>query len=1002
VTVTRATRTLQLRIHERETTTPADGTVEFTLAHDRLAAIPSFGGQAVRPTEGRTESTPYWIEVVDVDGEFTADLAVGGRMAMLGRILELRLATDGGAFATVDLRRLSALEGGAEGRYRLECSDERWIERRTLLFENTTSWQFDPPGRAAAWMDRPAAGERGAAAATQRYGVDAIATDFVRVWLPIPPSAVNVSETMVEVLEDDLLEEPSLAGGAFTALRFRTGGTDRPVLRFDDDPKQSLQGQLSNPLGPYLRGPGRFWSWFVVYWPSHGLANGDRITGRLYWPTGIRTTEATPYLIGGVDGIRAPALWQEIVEGQHGDPVQSHDPDAFTALAGDVYPRAWYRITAPKPRDQWVEANLAQPYAVVPFVDATGRLAPRSLRPPAAVDPDTLFTFGAATTLTPPTWHHPSGEAITVLTLNAFMWLSLLEGVSAVVPWSRRREHDTVAALGLKETTLTLDAIFRKRDIPGVFAALAADLFARFGDAPQTGECTGPIDDDAPVPGDLVGLDQDELHGPNPATGARTGTRIVHVVERQRSYEGDLAAYLYRYLDAGPAVQPLATPTVSVALNGTVPKHAVDVTVSDVPAGATATVQVAHGASPAAADWVTARTGVGNETITIPNRPSGTPINVRAFATAPQQTRSELSAVDDVTTTALTPPSSVTAIATGQSVLVEATLGETEYAVEYLVDAVSRVTLPAGSDRYTLQNLAASTEFTFGVRHRDLYGGVSSTATDTATTGTPATAPAMGALSLRAVLRQAAEQERPGPVRPTEELPETSEVPGIEISLQPGHPAFGIVVERAPDDGGSPDEPERLVAVRLAPNTRLHFDARPLDGATWWYRAFHAAEGWLDGDPTAWVSATMDPDALGDPDPDAGTIFGAQTTPAPGPQVTSATAAVEQVGTQSGGTCALPYIFRASWTVDDDTASGYVIDLDVAEDEDGVTFASLVTDLALNSSPEDEEVPGFYQTGSTDSLWRRYRVKIRRTSDDAIVSVRDSNQLTEMAEACIL
>jgi hypothetical protein len=150
VTVTRHDRTLQVRIHryfdEGEPIELDDDTVEFTLGHDRLAAIPSFGGQAVRPTEGRTESTPYWIEVIDVDGEFTAALAVDGRMAILGRIIELRLATDGGAFATVDTRRLSALEGGSEGRYRLECSDERWIERRHLLFVKTPTWQLPASG----------------------------------------------------------------------------------------------------------------------------------------------------------------------------------------------------------------------------------------------------------------------------------------------------------------------------------------------------------------------------------------------------------------------------------------------------------------------------------------------------------------------------------------------------------------------------------------------------------------------------------------------------------------------------------------------------------------------------------------------------------------------------------------------------------------------------------------------------------------------------------------
>jgi hypothetical protein len=827
VTVSRATRTLELRIHARGTETPTDGTVEFTIAHGRFVGVPTFGGQTVRPTEGRTENTPYWIEILDVDGDFTAALAVSGRLTMLGRILELRLATDGGAFATVDTRRCSNLQTGPEGRYQLECSDERWIEQRTLLFERTTSWQLDPPGATSAWMGRSAAGER-------TYRVVLVTTDHVQ--FAQPDGLVRVSATMVEVLRNDYLEDMTPTSGAFRELRFRTGGVDRLVNGFDlipgvTGPAGTFGFINKDRLGPLMASAEPSWMSVWVYWPGHGLDVGDRVTGRLYWPGGIPTTAATPYLLGSRDtGLRPGDVWEEILQGLHGGPTQRYDPAAFSTLAADSYPAPWWRIQGPQVRDQWIEAQLCRPFTLVPFVDAIGRIAPRSLRPPAAIDPDTLYEFHAGTVLSGPTWRNPGGEAITAVVLKARTRLTVFDFPLplASIAWERRVEADTIEDLGLREAIFApTDAVFRDVDVEGVFAGLKTDTFDRFQDGPQVGELVGPVVADAPVPGDLVILNQDDLHGPNPETGARSGLRIVHVLERRRVYDAERATYVYLYLDAGPKAQPLATPTVAVAQNTATPKHRVDITVSDVPAGATAIVEVAHGSAPAAEDWITVRTDVANETIVVGNRPSGTLISVRARATAPTRVRSGWSAVDDVTTEALTPPSAVTATAFGRSVLVEATLEEPAYAVEYSLDTTPQVTLPAGSTQHTFHGLATGQQRTFGVRHRDGFGGVSTEITDTATPGAALPAPAMGPLRATATLI---------PPRPTDEpvVPDeepTDDVTGVVavLRLVAGDPAFAIQIRRSPDAGGSPG----LLAAMLTGSGLGSFDAdAAVDGAT--------------------------------------------------------------------------------------------------------------------------------------------------------------------------
>ncbi len=867
MTITTVDLTLELRFHDRGTTVPVDGTVDFTAAHGLFRMPPSYGGQTVRYLEGRTESRPYRVDVLDSTGLITGELGLSGRMALLGRIVDLRHAADGGAFTLQDRRRLSDVEYIGEGWYSIELSDERWVERRHLIFEKSTSVQLHPPGLTAPWINRRAAG-------TQTYFVDNLGTDYVALSIVSRPDGRTATE-IVGLLREDLLEEPTITLGSFTSLRFEDStSTDRPVLRFDPDialfDNQGVVSQLRRPLGDFLILQEPFWTTALLYWPAHGFSSGDTKTGRFYFSTGIRTTAATPVLLGGDGGIRAPTLHKDIADGDHGGPVQIVDAAAFTTLATESFPPAWYSIKEPQPRDRWVETNLLRPYSVIPFIDSIGRLAPRSLRPPTDIDPTSLFTFDNTNVVGQVVWRHPGRDAVTVVRVEAHFRLRIEAFfVSLVIPITREATHDTLSLLGRREQVLNMDAIFDRFDFFGIFDGLKTDLFDRFGDGPQTGEFEALVEATSPVVGDLVSLDHDTLKGPNAETNTRGGKRFVHITDRLRAYTGGRVVYQYTYLDAGPSAQPLAVPTVAIIKTVADPKHSVDITVSALPAGATAIVQIATTAiagSPVAADWITARTDVGNETITIPRRPSGKDIHTRAFSTAPNRNRSAASTVQKATLDTITVPSALVAAVTGRSVKLTATLVDVTEQVEFTIDGVGRALAEPATTIHTFHGLEPVLT-TFGVRHRDYYGGVSALATTTATPVAKLNAPTLQRLTVEVRSFTENDNDRK-PLIPEgfEEIDAFVPASAVEgavrwmavIRVSPADETFAVVVERAPNSGGSPDEANRVNVLTLAAGDKQGFDTRPQDGSLFWYRGFHRRLGWNDGTPTAWVKATFD------------------------------------------------------------------------------------------------------------------------------------------------
>ena len=147
---------------------------------------------------------------------------------------------------------------------------------------------------------------------------------------------------------------------------------------------------------------------------------------------------------------------------------------------------------------------------------------------------------------------------------------------------------------------------------------------------------------------------------------------------------------------------------------------------------------------------------------------------------------------------------------------------------------------------------------TFTVRHIDEFGGVSADATDTETTGTNGTAPAMTYLTAEKAILDTA-------------FVITDFVPTVvRLTARPTNRAYDVAFERAPDDTGAPDTGAIVRIARVSgvihdtprrlgdPLEVGYDDFRPVDGATWWYRAVHVRNGWTDGTATDWVAITME------------------------------------------------------------------------------------------------------------------------------------------------
>lgn len=663
------TKAYQVRVATRGATTVA-GNVDFTLS-TTLAEAPTIPGQTVDPIRGQTRSRPWSVQVVDSSGAITGHLGDGdGRMHLLGRLMDLQVNEDGAGMATVATGRLAHLSEGHEPKlWKLEVEDERWVERNARIFTVADTTQVYPAGLRYGYRGFQA-GE------TQPMAVSAVRGNMVLLEIQSTSDAAGAMPSDVQsLITADVKTDTSLlttaTTGNFNTLRASVSGTDREVLGF------GYTLTFGDTVLTPVLGADQFHSTLPVaalwvVWPTSQPSVGARYDVALTMAA-HEPTPSLPLHVGVTDashdyGTAAGGIHPfELVSRLYDEAGVRYDSTVMNALIADTrYPKVYFRITAPQNLAQWLEDNIYGPLSVVPFINAAGEVAPKAVHLPEDLDPDTLTELTAANQSEQPTFVHTRREIVNRIVFkvqNESLQTTgdnrAADGIR-VVETTLERDHDNQAELGVFPLEVKLYGFHRRTGTFGfsgdsIFTSpreriadyLSREVFDRFGDGPITGRIVGLSGVDDVQPGDFVLMNLATY--PNPSDNDRGSERILQILSKDLTPAGPE----FDYLDAGPYLQPLASPTVSIIKNTARPTNDVDVTVADVVAGATATIQLAYNATEPAADsslWFVARSGVADDaTVTIPDNPTGAHVWARARSTAVGRIRSGWSAVDDVT-----------------------------------------------------------------------------------------------------------------------------------------------------------------------------------------------------------------------------------------------------------------------------------------------------------------------------------------------------------------
>lgn len=784
------------------TVTQAPGADGFLTGSD------SWGGSKIYPIEGRAESLPWKVTIGESQAgeEFTRYIADGaGRAQLLRRICDISSRPPGGAWTVEATGRITDLSESGPGEWTLSVQDERLIERTARIFgaaeaagptdlsgisviagAETTS--IYPMGLLSDW-------ERFSAAGGYSFAVDFIVDNLVYLQLTqnyasYPDSPVvrdKMTLQIEQLMKDDLKEGSDASGDLFGvynaksqipgSLAFTEGDFETLIARVDGVDRELTAAGLVDESGQRRNQNG---AWhpthrtIVVVWPDTPgdpqPALGDEVKAYLLMPT-HEPTRALPKHLGGAAGIHPMDLCLQILQALG---VRA-DAAAFGALAGDrSIPNIWPRITGEQNAYEYINKQLCQPFGIALSTSAAGEVVPIRTALPTA---DDVADVTALPRLTEkdvsehPTWEHSSTELVTRVLMS---WDGLVErghhhggsegdielpsdigaDLLEVQEHVERRDHDRLADFGVAEQELEVRAI-HDAEVAGRVADLFSEqAFQRFGD--------GPVRTRLPSLDAARGLAQGDFcllnipTYPNLASASRGGDRLVQVISAVRTLDGPEL----EILDAGPALQPLTSPSLSAAQNVDAPSSTIDVTVSSVPAGAFIVLQVAQSVSEPAADssaWQTVRSWApGGTTFPIVVRASGSTWWFRARATKAGRVTSLWSAAVSAVTAPLDAPTGLAfSHVSGCSALATWTVGDEGQSVEVTVGGARVGVLPAGSEQLLLTDrnagLTVSGSFTVAVRHVDASGspGPSDSAT-LDTTGSAETGPGPGGLEVLA------------------------------------------------------------------------------------------------------------------------------------------------------------------------------------------------------------------------------------------------------------
>lgn len=774
-----------MRVYRLRIRNAADSAWEYTFTN--FVKPPTLIAQRVYPLDGKTTSKPGICEL-EADSTFIAALAdADDRYALSSRIADISYADDGGSFTVLSTGRVASIKLAANrASATVELHDERLIERTTSIFTYSDTTRVWLPG-VSMWGGYWGRINMGGGFRTLTVSYNARSAPVTSLIL----NGNNVASwprSVQEAINDDVkpglshLSSGSVSEGSFNYLRLYVNdgvnNKDYEVVGFAytndaaDSPSTVTVGtrpaQDDNMLAIF------------VYDPVPELSGVSLDQAWLHFPkatdddglyVGYAPTEDVPLHVEG----QPFEILQAIYDGDYGGRSVKYDATQMTALQSDSRfpPNIGIRVTkGPQNMAAWVEEHIYKPFLTVPLINGSGEVVPTPLLLTDADeigDVDNLTLLDASNVTAPPEWDYAPRDQITKVVFRAqhralrpgFFGSGDVVNPNYAGALDRWEDREVVYTHKAREDEYGIHT--HELDIWPVYEPEAVEPDPTTGRRPENAEGTEQFAEawapewldrfaDAPVwysvevlpsvtegVGEWVALDCAELQLPNAYAGDRSGKRVVQIVTRQETVTG---AHL-DLLDGGPYLQPLATPTISAALNANDPKHTIRLTIDNLATGAKAQVQAARSkTTPAEGSWYGLAV-TDAATLDAGGLASNTKYYFRCRAVAEHRLSSDWSASDAVQTDAMSPPTSVNATATnGSEIITTWTLGESREKVQVLYDTVSTFTTTAtdfetfqvGTTGCTVGGLTSSTQYWIYVRHVDAYGGFSETASDDATT----------------------------------------------------------------------------------------------------------------------------------------------------------------------------------------------------------------------------------------------------------------------------
>lgn len=729
------TKNWRLRLHEVDTVIPEDASVEYAF-NVEIGEPPSVGGQVVRPLEGRTESQPWSIKLVDVGSAVTSTLGdASNRAHLLNRIADISVSYDGGlTYVILATGRVSEIQLNGLAAYTVNVVDERLVERNTTIFEGSA-------GTTSLWIPGFVGGSYGPfenlnwfdGLTTYPYArfSEASRSSTASIVDVRPDTTDGGPLSLGRLIEDDLKAD---AAAGLVDVTAQVGNFDTFRLR--------LVGEVADReiLGVAPAGVGdRFYTYrsevfnirkLMIVDPSDTMPTSSS-DGYLYMP-GSDPTEDNPLHIEATP----VELLKDIYDGTYSNGVgPRYDSAALVALAfrlrGEGIGTLRWRIKATANMARWVEDNIYKPLGIVPLIKADGSLKPVKVYPTPIEVSDTEqledFTESNCRILD---WRHAADESVNVirgtyLVESQYNRVALTEGGKSALDLIEETEKEVEVVrdgnpFPRRVHELELNGWHTKGEAEAVLAHRGREIFEMFGYGPLYVRLMAI--DAVSDAGDYVVVKHSALPAFNSARGS---SRIMLVLSRTRHAAGDE----YHLIDVGQKLQPLSAPTVTVQQTGSDPFHAILVGVSGFGSDWWELAIAASTTEPATDSTLWRVVATGQEAQVVVNKlKSGTTHWVRARTRSTGRVPSDWSTAVSVATDQILAPTDLRITNNRHATLVGFAWSNfnSDDRVGVDLNGTQVAVLPAGTTQYELADLTASTNYSPGVSvyHIGPFGGI--------------------------------------------------------------------------------------------------------------------------------------------------------------------------------------------------------------------------------------------------------------------------------------